>query len=269
MDWKSIPPSVDPETGGGLYKTNRAERKRSQVNWLGYTLEHMVQDGDVIVDFGSGCGNDALPLAFRFPNCKFVLVDMKEFSIRMAQKRAEEAGLNNVECLVSKIEDFDRPFQIGIGLHACGNATDFALLKVIQNKASYLMSPCCVGKLNTLAIVDIEHPRSEWMRKKITSEQFQVIAKAGDWSEYDFEASQVISSNCDRENDSKRLCKTILEMDRNHHAKENGYQTYTISPLICRYLMKLLPLDACPKNDVIIGFHCEQRNRVFLSRIQQ
>lgn len=31
--------------------------------------------------------------------------------------------------------------------HACGNATDAALLKAQQNRAAYIVSPCCVGKL--------------------------------------------------------------------------------------------------------------------------
>ena len=44
--------------------------------------------------------------------------------------------------------------------------------------------------------------------------------------------------------DWKRKCKTVLEVDRNEAAREQGY---TVS------LYKLMPPHACPKNDVLVG----------------
>ena len=52
--------------------------------------------GPVIVDFGSGTGALSLPLAWRYPHCTFVLVDMKPTSLELARERADEAGLANV-----------------------------------------------------------------------------------------------------------------------------------------------------------------------------
>ena len=50
-----------------------------------------------IVDFGSGSGNSALPLAALLPECKFVLLDGKKACITIGQKRTDSASLTNVE----------------------------------------------------------------------------------------------------------------------------------------------------------------------------
>lgn len=34
-----------------------------------------------------------------------------------------------------------------LALHACGNATDGALLQAHRHRAAFIVSPCCVGKL--------------------------------------------------------------------------------------------------------------------------
>ena len=50
-----------------------------------------------IVDFGSGSGNSALPLAALLPECKFVLLDGKKACITIGQRRTDSASLTNVE----------------------------------------------------------------------------------------------------------------------------------------------------------------------------
>ena len=39
------------------------------------------------------------------------------------------------------------PFDVALALHACGNATDYALLAAQRAAAAFVVSPCCVGKL--------------------------------------------------------------------------------------------------------------------------
>lgn len=39
-------------------------------------------------------------------------------------------------------------FDIGVAVHACGMATDYAQLQCISRGAPYLLVPCCVGKIN-------------------------------------------------------------------------------------------------------------------------
>lgn len=42
---------------------------------------------------------------------------------------------------------------MALALHACGNATDFALLAAQRAHAAFIVSPCCVGKLKFSANV--------------------------------------------------------------------------------------------------------------------
>ena len=56
------------------------------------------------------------------------------------------------------------------------------------------------------------------------------------------------------QNDSvvtRRICKAIVEQDRLKHANEHGYSTL---------LMKMYPVSATPKNDIIIGWHNSSEN---------
>lgn len=39
------------------------------------------------------------------------------------------------------------PFDACVALHACGNATDLSLVQALRWRAAYVVSPCCVGKL--------------------------------------------------------------------------------------------------------------------------
>lgn len=146
-----------------------------------------------IVDFGSGSGNLCLPLARLLPHCRFTAVDMNAHSVLLLQQRARLGGLSNVSALVGRIEDFDKPFDVAVALHACGVATDYALHKAQACRAAYIVCPCCIGKLkfglksfevgdesSTVgavpvvdeeeAVVEVEeacseitHPRSRWL----------------------------------------------------------------------------------------------------------
>lgn len=100
------------------------------------------------VDFGAGSGNLTLPLAKRFPRVHFTAVEMKQRSADLLMRRAAAAGLRNVDARVGMIErcvlgDFD----VGVALHACGNATDHAIARCVAVDAAFVVSPCCIGKL--------------------------------------------------------------------------------------------------------------------------
>lgn len=103
-----------------------------------------------IVDFASGSGALVLPLAHLFPEHDFVMVDMKAMAIDLGLSRAREAGLTNLRGFVSMIEDFDAvsTYDVALGLHACGNATDWIMEMAIKHDAAYIVNPCCLGKLN-------------------------------------------------------------------------------------------------------------------------
>lgn len=108
-------------------------------------------DGDAplrVVDFGAGSGNLTLPLAKRFPEMRFTAVEMKRRSADLLERRAAAAGLSNVDVHVGMIEtSVLKPFDVGVALHACGNATDWAIARSVAAGASFIVSPCCIGKL--------------------------------------------------------------------------------------------------------------------------
>ena len=92
--WDTMPTAADV-VGGGL-PPDRAPRKRQQLlNLMTFVVPFMF-DGCTVVDFASGCGHQSIPLALKFPRCKFILIDMKKKSIEIAARRAKELNLKNV-----------------------------------------------------------------------------------------------------------------------------------------------------------------------------
>ena len=223
IDWNQLPAECDPGQGGGLGPSENASsswkgddpakartlRKRVQVESFFVLLREMLPrpDGEsskstkTVVDFGCGSGNLTLPLAALLPHVHFVGVDMNKRSIEILKGKAASAGLSNVECFAGLIEEYSGHFDVAVGLHACGNATDMAMESAYLNKAAYIMCPCCVGKLKfSLAggtsksnepvpdavrvVPAVTHPRSSWFQQVLPSPRanFAMLARAADVS---------------------------------------------------------------------------------------
>ncbi len=143
-----------------------------------------------IVDFACGSGALTLPLAYLFPNHDFIGVDMKEKPILILNQRAKECNLTNIHGIRGYIEQYRcHPFDIALGLHACGSATDSIMEIAFVHQAAYIVSPCCVGKVKfSIAggssygftsfheegvepLFTITHPRSRWLGDRVPSEE--------------------------------------------------------------------------------------------------
>lgn len=158
-DRSVVPPELDvAHPSGGAVPADRGARKRDQLlNIFLFVAPFLRRKPDaVVVDFGCGGGHQSLPLAHHFPDARFVLVDAKRRSLDVARRRADAAGLANVRVVEGRIEDFDEPFDVGIALHACGAASDFAMEKCVAARAAYVVAPCCVGKI-ALALAEDAH----------------------------------------------------------------------------------------------------------------
>lgn len=95
-----------------------------------------------VVEFCAGSGYIGLPLACMDPRVTVSLVDMKQRSLDIGAVRVQAAGLGGrARTVLSRIEQWDEPFQVGIALHACGGATDVTLEKY------YYSLHCCDGRL--------------------------------------------------------------------------------------------------------------------------
>lgn len=146
------------------------------------------------------------------------------------------AKLSNVDIFCGFIDEYDQPFDVGIALHACGEATDMAMEKCLKADAAYVMAPCCVGKIKLSAL---EYPRSDALTSTLSRTEFEVLARAADFGHSSTDALSHSDANRRR-----RRCKTLLERDRNVRAEEAGYRTF---------MFVMHPRTATPKNDVLVG----------------
>ncbi|MBR5068738.1 MAG: 16S rRNA (guanine(527)-N(7))-methyltransferase RsmG [Bacteroidales bacterium] len=67
-----------------------------------------------IVDVGCGGGFPGIPLAIRYPECHFLLVDRIGKKVRVAQEVAMAVGLTNVEFLHAGIEEVKESFDYSV-----------------------------------------------------------------------------------------------------------------------------------------------------------
>lgn len=145
IDWARMPAECNPARGGKLSGA-RSDRKMAQIGVIAAVLDSLYAKEEVatVVEFGAGSGNLVLALAHVFPHFKFIAVDMRRGSIQRLEERARAAGLPNVSVTLGMIEAYSGPqFDCAIGLHACGNATEYAMIQGTNHEAAIIMSPCC------------------------------------------------------------------------------------------------------------------------------
>lgn len=70
--------------------------------------------GTSIVDVGCGGGFPGIPLAIRYPECHFLLVDRIGKKVRVAQEVAAAIGLQNVEFRHAGIEEVKMQFDYAV-----------------------------------------------------------------------------------------------------------------------------------------------------------
>ncbi|CAH0481887.1 unnamed protein product [Peronospora belbahrii] len=234
IPWDDLPDGILPRNG--KLPIERARNKRQQVDNLAVFLQTILRPGDVIVEFCAGSGYVALPLACLFPQCTFVLLEKKEHSLAIAKKRIAAAHLTNVEISCGFVNDYFKPFDVGIALHACGEATDMVMQKCLVERAAYVLAPCCVGKIKSSKLV---YPRSATLSAHLSRAEYEVLAKAADFGHWSIAA--VAQTDINRR---RRRCKTFLESDRNMLAEEAQFDTF---------MFIMHPPTATPKNYVLIG----------------
>lgn len=70
--------------------------------------------GTSIVDVGCGGGFPGIPLAIKYPDCRFLLVDRIGKKVRVAQEVATAIGLENVEFRHAGIEEIKEAFDYSV-----------------------------------------------------------------------------------------------------------------------------------------------------------
>lgn len=88
--------------------------------------------GTRIVDVGCGGGFPGIPLAIKYPECHFLLVDRIGKKVRVAQEVAKAIGLKNVEFRHAGIEEIKEKFDFSVS-RAVMNLPDlFKLVKRVS-----------------------------------------------------------------------------------------------------------------------------------------
>lgn len=211
-----------------------------------------------IVEFCAGSGYIALPLAHLYPEIEFVVIDQKGPSIDIAKQRIQQSQHDNIRIIEDDISNYSESFDIGIGLHACGYASDIIFDKCIEQKAGFISCPCCIGKIVHFR----KNSRSQLFQQHLSEVNYQFMMRAGDVGHSgencpnnDDEEQQGESSRANDsrkkqqkyilDNQNRRQCKYYIEEDRRLYTLENGY----------RCIITSMEKTASPKNDILIGWH--------------
>jgi hypothetical protein len=270
FDWDTIPLSLHPEAGE--LNNERAVRKKFQISSLlqyayleiAYQLQHKTEL--VVVDIGAGSGHVGLVLAYLFPDIHVYLCERKDYSIQIALQRIQECNLTNVSINsddISRLSELQ--FDVAVSLHSCGKLTDVALRLCHQNKASFVLVPCCYGQIlkppldyitSTLEDYVVDHFNynvSSLLFGSLSNQDiYKSIISAADFAITTFnEIDTSLSCSYDKNSSQLeyRLAKVsmrLLDLDRIIKICESDNRYYcTVS--------SLRPLSCSPKNNLIIG----------------
>ena len=262
-----------------------------------------------IVDFAGGTGHLAVPLALLLPQCEVVCVDLKKWSLDLLHRRVDGVVANgdgnedvedldkntqngqhkqpcnsnifqvsqkvpNLSSYLGSIQSYTDDFDIGISLHACGEASDCVLRKCLEKKASWVVCSCCCGKLRRDALnpytfqstggneKEVLYPQSktlasfmstkvennrncddESIRRVESAKRFDEIAKAADYSE--------LGDVRKPRNACRRAAKSLVEWDRLLYCKEYDAADNTVHVVLTR----MVPWESSTKNDILMGWY--------------
>ena len=195
-----------------------------------------------------------------------------------------------MQFICDSIENVDVPFDIGLGLHVCGAATDYAQVQCFRHRASFILCSCCNGKCcrqsqrkraqrakGGVGIKEdvisefVAFPRSQCLRNAIQSEEggmasSAMFEKLTCFSDFNFD-TQRFEPFADDDGESgeyrdycgyvqkRKFCKIICELDRCLAALEigdgGGYDQVTLTQITPNNKL----FQCSPKSDVIVGIH--------------
>lgn len=83
-----------------------------------------------ILDIGTGGGFPGIPMAIKYPNYRFTLLDSTEKKVKTVEKIANEIGLKNVSCIAGRAEELarDKSFRESFDVVVSRGVADYAIL---------------------------------------------------------------------------------------------------------------------------------------------
>lgn len=231
LPWTTYPPAVHPQDGA--LPPSRLERKCQQIENIVGEVIRLSKPGDIVVDFCSGGGHVGIVLAYSLPQCTVVLIENKASSLLRAKARIDTLALSNVLFYQCNLDYFTGRFNVGVCLHACGQATDLVLQKCYAQNAAFVCSPCCYGSIQPNH--SVQYPRSGLYR--------QILPRLAAYLTLGHTADQT-HGPAHPSTAQGQLCMRFIDDDRLVHANSLGYDTK---------LVLMQPLTCTPKNHMLIG----------------
>uniref|UniRef100_T1J0J5 Methyltransferase domain-containing protein n=1 Tax=Strigamia maritima TaxID=126957 RepID=T1J0J5_STRMM len=230
LDWTALPDVVHPSYGE--LPNSRILRKCQQVENLVSAILEIAHQGNIIVDFCSGGGHLGIVLAYLLPRCQIIMIDNKEESAARAYNRVQALGLTNAVLYQSNLDYFSGHFDIGTSLHACGVATDLVIQRCLDERAAFVVCPCCYGAVKDNHI--ITYPRSEKFNAAgISYQDYLVLSHSADQTHVN-----------DPKTKQGKRCMELIDTDRLVQTTKYGYKST---------LCTLIPSTCTPKNNLLIG----------------
>lgn len=231
VPWEQLPEAINPTEG--KMSDVRTQRKKQQLNNLVAMVTELARPGNTIVDFCSGTGHVGIVLAHTLPDCQVILIENKEESLLRAQNRSVELGLQNIGFIQANLDYFTGPFDIGVGLHACGVATDMVMEHCIQARAAFVISPCCYGFIQNAN--KFSFPRSKGFQEVLTYKEHMILCRFADQTAVQLPPERRLIG---------KQCMGLVDLDRSWAAEAHGYSVR---------VMTMEPESCSPKNNMLVG----------------
>ena len=145
------------------------------------------------------------------------------------------------------LTNFNGKFNVGIGVHACGSATDLIIEKCIQNQADVLIAPCCYGSIRQSD--SLRYPRSNLFRTIFKSTDEEDLQQADDrYANNKYLEITRFADRTEKKTEYEKTayeCMNLIDTDRLEQLAENGYRSIQ--------LFKMKPVTCTTKNNLLLA----------------